>query len=292
MKIIASCVLILFAQDFPATSSLELPSPSAELFPYHAMVKGIFRCNGILISEDYVLTLASCINGSAQVTVYFDYRKNPMYSTSIGDPTMKVYVAQNIKIHQDFLRTDNNGNRYLNNIALIKLPQLIHERTAKLATKVEIEMALDENADANLTGWKASANTDLLVAAVRLSSQDTCRFLFGNEMFLNQEICIKMSHDSYPNWIGNSLSVNGKVIGLLTIKPECAVAVNKCSRTAVVLSIAPFLRWISQHTNIPIAYFTNINAKYNNKYNEDKIEKLYKLVEELRKAISKLQEGN
>ncbi|XP_030764565.1 uncharacterized protein LOC115888845 [Sitophilus oryzae] len=245
-----------------------------QFFPYHAIVKGDVTCNGALISENYVVTLGSCVKGSSEAIVYLGFRKHPYNDRSQEDSAGKFYVTRNITVHEDFIKIGNK--QFINNVAVLKLPEPV-----KLSSEIyPIELIPKEESlgilghNANVSGWWSSDQTNVKYCPVQLQSQDTCFHYYGSSFVKDQEFCLKWSVKKRLNLMGNPTTIEGKLLGFQTHTPKCVKAHPTCTGSNVIVNLLPFLNWIYRTTDVK-------EPEYITRQNRLEIERLSRNVDQL-----------
>ena len=201
-------------------------------------------CGGSIISEEYVLTAAHCIEGSERVSVYFG-------TTSFTAIELEVSVeAENFIIHEEY-----DSETLLNDIGLIKVPALTYTDTIQPVALPAISDSYPSYVgdDAIAAGWgytsDESGNTpDLQWASMKVIGNSES---YGPDFPLSQ-ICVS-SEGGVSACDGDSgsplvLADTNTQIGLMSFTTVSCTAGNPQSYTR----LTSYLTWISNNTDIEL----------------------------------------
>lgn len=274
-------VLFLFFENF-STEEYQTPESrdtSPEEFPFIVGLYASGGCSGILITDNFVITAASCVSGATSASVYLGYQRFHIFH--YPEESTQIIFTTSIIIHEEF---KENNKHYLNNIALVKLSTPARPsnkiQLAKLISRQEAQML--EGKFVNLTGWFWGKDTNMKTATVELTNPDTCRNLFGSEILSSEEFCMKWPTQTRLDNVGNAVTVGNKVIGFLSKRYECVSANSMCGVHDTIVNLSPYIQWLADKMNKPIESFTNI-VPVDSNVTQRKIDDLSDAINELTK---------
>ncbi|TMW45799.1 hypothetical protein DOY81_009121 [Sarcophaga bullata] len=209
-------------------------------FPYQILKRRMAlhtSCGGAIISEEYVLTAAHCLEGTERVTVYFG-------TTSFSEIGLEVTVENDdFIIHEEF-----DTNNLLNDIGLIRVPAI--EYTDNIQPVVRLPIL--RNAIA--TGWGhtfdgSGPTGDLQWASLRVIDNSVCAEAYDPE-FPSSQICVS-GEGGISACDGDSggplvLADTNTQIGVMSFSTDSCTEGNPQSFTR----ITSYLPWISTNTGI------------------------------------------
>ncbi|XP_063914482.1 brachyurin-like [Zophobas morio] len=218
---------IAFDGQFPSSASIYIQAPS-----------GTFFCGGTLISELFVLTTASCIQGAVLFTVRLG-------SSSLGSDDLITVVADTYCLHPDY-----ESSTLQNNLGLIQFREPVKDveyvRPAYLPTE-----PLDPESIYVAVSWGSftSGNgNDLNYATVTIVPNDEC-------MVKSDSLACGVSEDDEGLCWG---TMGNAMLTVLDAKDQWVMGVasfglaNACSPSDpyVYVPVFPFVDWIKAVTGI------------------------------------------
>lgn len=154
-KMLAVCLLfpmvLISAFSWSSVASLDKNDQriiggvqNSEAYPWMVSIqRGSHFCGGVLISKDWVLTAAHCLDdkNAEDLTLYIGIERTSLLST--GD----MRKADWILIHPDY-----NDNLFYSDLALIKLDQSATKTPINILSR-DATLALQQNEQLRILGW-------------------------------------------------------------------------------------------------------------------------------------------
>ncbi|XP_059482858.1 brachyurin-like [Neocloeon triangulifer] len=233
-----------------------------KMFPwvFFLIVDNAWLCGGSLISSDWGMTAAHCVDGGYTFSVNvggIDRSRN-------NETGEKSYTSTKAIVHKDY-----NKTLYTNDIALIavsfKLSQYVNVIRLPPYSYGNATLA---DKDAYVAGYGLTADGGspsryLMYAVLKTMKNIDCVKLFGDKYVISSTICIApdIAKSACFGDSGNTLKIlekDGKftAIGIVSAGPDiCVNYLSTCTR------VTSFLGWISQQTGIKILNDRKIKIK-------------------------------
>jgi secreted trypsin-like serine protease len=216
-------------------------------FPWQAALyaNSYFRCSGSIISEQWILTSASCIYGSDTLTVV----------VGVVDLNGSGVLAQSSEIIPYYDYNPNDFHYY--NIGLVQLSTpLTFSRYVAAITLAE--NLLEDGADVTTSGWGSIINdgdvTQLLYYADLVTIRNSeCTAIYGN--ILESVVCAESVTTPVKNACYGDAG-NPMVVDVSTNPVHVGVSIfissNGCDsgQTSGFTRIFPYVNWIRNITNV------------------------------------------
>jgi secreted trypsin-like serine protease len=251
---IAGAVTVMAALGVtPAYAIVKGADAAPGEFPYMAglveMSSAKVFCGGTLLSEQYVLTAAGCLQ-SRQASNVVVLVGDVDYTTGAETPTAAVYEVSAFIVHPNF-----DPKTRLNDIALIKLAKPVTfnagVRAALLPSTIQLSTnQLFTNSKAELTGWGATSmggpdSTKLQKTQTTVIPNTVCAQSYGN--IQNSQICtFTRGTGSCSNDTGGPLTVKIQqqtfVVGVVSYAKGCA-----SSSPEVNTRVTSYVLWIKSN---------------------------------------------
>ncbi|RXG70938.1 Serine protease 44 [Armadillidium vulgare] len=248
------------SEQVPNTSRIIGGSPVTESSEYswHAMIRRRFKfiCNGALISQRYVVTVASCFYSKAG-KLYPNYLLNvgvgitKLFNNKLRDPSF--IGVQEIVIHSQYKPKSFKYNIYYN-IALVKLKNPVKDNQIPLCLPLHYTSKDYLGQTATVTGWGKShpqGPTHNVLQEVTLKIQKKCYSSFQESETSPVDSIICTSKNPNKNVCmgdkGNPMMVDKKhekiLVGLFILDKDCRFSEAKFT------SVSFYLNWILQNVN-------------------------------------------
>ncbi|XP_063919495.1 brachyurin-like [Zophobas morio] len=224
-------------------------------FPYQVFVELYYSpsygtyCGGVLISANYVLTAAHCID-----SIYIAYVILGAHNLKQTENTAVLRISEEMKPHENF-----SVFYYPNDIALIKLSESVEFTDAIQPVALPKRSDVDNtfvDAVGTISGWGATDYVDdsmssvLNYVNVKVITNRSCRLVFGG-LVVDSMVCTSgLNHASTclgDN--GGPLVVNGVLVGIASYYSEGCGDLEAPSGFTRVTS---FLDWIEENSDVVI----------------------------------------
>ncbi|CAG9858888.1 unnamed protein product [Phyllotreta striolata] len=205
-------------------------------------------CGGSLISSNYVLTAAHCLESATNVKLIFG-------AQNITDPSESTQVqlkSESFVVHEGW-----NPKTYSNDIALIKLPTPVKETNAiKIVSLARGERTYSHEQGA-VAGWGISRRNQKGVTPILqyitpyiLSNRD-CKNIDQNyaAVITDLLLCISPGYSKLSTCQGDSggpLAVNGIQVGLVSFGATDCLS----GKPSVFTRINKYESWISKNSDV------------------------------------------
>ncbi|XP_044252865.1 chymotrypsin BI-like [Tribolium madens] len=226
-------------------------------FPWHVLIitdttkNNIILCSGAIISRDWVLTSASCINQADDVSVASGYTDFSVL------PEIMAIGAQRIIIHEDF-----KNDTLQNDIGLLKLESSLSfdETTQAISLSKDV---VEDGIMATIAGWghsnKDSPTIDNITPVLQFAKVPTitnseCAKIYGTDVVTSTVICTfnpnvvrgPCINDGGAPLIKNA-ATDPQHVGIFSFMGE-----NGCEKNypAGYTRTAPYVDWIKNKTGI------------------------------------------
>ncbi|XP_066591615.1 ovochymase-1-like [Prorops nasuta] len=216
-------------------------------FPYHVSLqykgKNFHFCGGSILNEYYVLTTAQCLDDEDPHDI--------IVIAGVVDYNLKNYTheVQEFILHKGY----NPNDSFLNDIALIKVKTPFERvptiKNALLPSKDEPINAGDEVV---ISGWGRTAfggpkSNVLKRVNILIIGQEYCKRMYEKtDKIYETQICTydpKASKGACYGDSGGPLTLNGKVIGIVSWAKACALT----DYPTVYTRVSSYVDWIKEH---------------------------------------------
>ncbi|XP_060517562.1 chymotrypsin-like [Cylas formicarius] len=224
--------------------------------PYHALISGksdlyngAWACQGVLISNNYILTSAMCAWDADRINITLGLN-------SVANQTGVIYyqtTGDSVTFHPRY----SKGEVY-DNLALIQLPQPVTPsdtvRSVQLPDRSQANN-LFENVTGVVSGW-GNTDSDLYnstPAVLKESQQRVMNWLECEDTlwyFIDENLICTMGIDGVPciSDHGAPLIINNQLIGVLSeASNNCTIPVP-----SVFTKIPMYLDWLAQNTDVNV----------------------------------------
>ncbi|XP_012283091.1 trypsin 5G1 [Orussus abietinus] len=258
-------VLVAGESAPPGTNKLETSVPAdrsafgspapIETVPHQVFVssKGL-DCGGSIISEEWILTAAHCIEDLKTVDKDMSIRAG---STHWGSGGQVVGVQEAIP-HEKYLEyVQNEEKKYLYDIALLRLKSPLQVGpTCKPITLFDKDEKIADYSDACISGWGLTEDSkvqDVLnLAHLQVLPVDDCMESAEPAMARGLRFCATDKEQPMAGCNGDSggpVVVDGRLAGVISLGSQL------CNHTAdgvstVSMSVAHYRDWIKEKCNV------------------------------------------
>ncbi|KAF7267978.1 hypothetical protein GWI33_018844 [Rhynchophorus ferrugineus] len=237
---------ILIGVLVSSSFSEESKEVTPDHFPFQAFVMAYYSTAGALITIEHVITIAEPINGSELATVYLGFQGDPYYEINTRERQGQIIRSKDIIIHSHF---KNISGKYINNVAIVVLGHPVELSSS--VQPIDLSTVLPSPGSfANISGWRPKEEVKLQYLSVRLHDVDTCLYLYGTALLQTQELCYEEYPSSGLNLVGNPLTINKKLIGLLTFNAMCVNTSFYCNNFHISINLFPFITWINTQIGV------------------------------------------
>ncbi|XP_076301532.1 chymotrypsin-2-like [Lasioglossum baleicum] len=198
-------------------------------------------CGGSVLSENYVITAAHCVEGKNPSGI-----KVVAGTINLSKPNVERDIVK-IITHENY----NSRDSWKNDIALLKVEKPFSK--SKLISFVPLPSANDviqPNSQATVSGWgrlRQGGPTTIHLQRVNIliANQDYCKLMYNKAGYniFESHVCAydpKVEKGSCNGDSGGPLTVNGKIVGLVSWAMGCALT----DYPTVYTRVASHLNWI------------------------------------------------
>ncbi|KAF7399702.1 hypothetical protein HZH68_008294 [Vespula germanica] len=203
-------------------------------------------CGGSILNKNYVITAAHCVltksKNNIQVVAGTNY---------LNDEKSSIHNVKNIIVHENY----NPSDSWKNDIALLEVVEPFSE--TKLISFINLPTSHDvinANDRAVISGWgrlwqNGATTKKLQRAQIYIADQTYCRNMYSkmNYNIHDSHICAydpESPRGSCHGDSGGPLTVNGKLVGLVSWAKACALT----DYPTVYTRVSEFKNWIRTHT--------------------------------------------
>ncbi|KAK2578460.1 hypothetical protein KPH14_000961 [Odynerus spinipes] len=201
-------------------------------------------CGGSVLSKNYVITAAHCVDGKLAADL-----KVIAGTINLNTPN-SVHRVEKIMVHEMYAPYDS----WRNDIALLKVYEPFVE--SKLLSYVPMPSTKDvinANDVAVVSGWGrlwqgGPTTTKLQRVNIVIADQGYCRSMYNKMSYAiyDTHVCAYNPESSKGSCNGDSggpLTVNGKLVGLVSWAKACALT----DYPTVYTRVSEYLDWIATH---------------------------------------------
>ncbi|XP_033351311.1 chymotrypsin-2-like [Bombus vosnesenskii] len=212
--------------------------PNEFLYQVSLQIDGSHFCGGSVLNRYYVLTAAHCVfDEQASEVKIISGTKN------LSDSPTSVHQAVKFIVHDEY----NPSDSWINDIALIKVnkpfeigPQLNY------VPLPEANRNIPDNSRAIVSGWgrireNGPLSTTLKKATIYITNQNTCKNAYRR--IYDTQICAsnpKSEKGACNGDSGGPLTVNGKIVGIVSWSRGCALS----NYPTVYTRVPSYIDWI------------------------------------------------
>merc|ERR1712002_125564 len=211
--------------------------------PSVVWINGWGVCIGHLISDQYVVTTAQCVNRADEATLLFG-----AHDRTQSEPEQTTVTSTEFVVHEYF-----HPNTFINDIALIKLPQP-NEFTSAIQAIELPSYDINDGDTALLSGWGQITASDpnysdvLMEGEITVSSTSDCDHYYGKRR--PKTVCVMTDTGSAPfcqGDFGGGLYKDGAVHGVASFY---SAAGCDSGGGDVYTRIYSYVDWIREHTGL------------------------------------------
>ncbi|XP_053976001.1 chymotrypsin-2-like [Hylaeus volcanicus] len=199
-------------------------------------------CGGSVLNENYVLTAAHCVNEQS-------YPIEVVAGTVSLDSRTSVHQVEKMIVHAGY----NSRDSWVNDIALIKLKTpFVMSRTVAPVSLPKVNEVIPNNTPAVVSGWGdihlgGPGTKQLLKAKLYIADQAKCKSTYGvlGKTVRPTQVCANdpsVEKGSCNGDSGGPLTVNGKIVGIVSWSMACALT----DYPTVYTRVSSYLDWIKQ----------------------------------------------
>ena len=210
------------------------------------LITGPYACGASLITPDWVLTAAHCIDGQSPSNM----------SATIGRHDLNTSTGHTINIAQAIMHPNYNSSTFNNDIALLKLATPINDVTT--IGLVTDDMTVDDAGNTmtvagwGATSWQGPSSDVLLKVSMPIVTQAACSAAYGNGITSNM-ICAGVPEGGIdscqgdsggPMMVRNAADTAWLQAGVVSFGEECATA----GYYGVYARVSQYTAWINSYT--------------------------------------------
>ncbi|XP_046819420.1 chymotrypsin-2-like [Vespa crabro] len=203
-------------------------------------------CGGSILDKNYVITAAHCVSSKSKDNIQIVAGTN-----YLNDENSSFHNVKRIIVHENYSPSDS----WKNDIALLEVVEPFSE--TKLISFINLPTSHDvinTNDVAVISGWgrlwqNGATTKKLQRAMIYIADQNYCRNMYATMGYSihNSHLCAydpESPRGSCHGDSGGPLTVNGKLVGLVSWAKACALT----DYPTVYTRVSEFMDWIDANT--------------------------------------------
>lgn len=223
-------------------------------------------CNGVIISDIFVLTAASCFQRALNLYVLFSIRAGIGNKYNEITPIEQIRRVSQIIIHPNFI-----GNNSLNDLALVRVTQPFNITSSIVSTIRLSNLTSLENLNLLTVGWDYERNqsnlSEIDIFLKQIIVQEDTECIRNKSIDAERQICVlgacqRMSLNYMYIFLANKnifffIGDNGSPLVIYSNDTQqyelvgITIFRNVCTTEGIFTRLIPFLNWIQTILNNP-----------------------------------------